>query len=122
MSTLFVTRQFTFSAAHHLTDYYGECERPHGHTYRLAVTVKGPVQKNGLVIDFVVLKKHVEQKILSKLDHTDLNDFFKNPSAELIAVWIWKQLKNIGKETGTKVKLVEIKLWEGDTSYVTYHG
>lgn len=117
-----ITRQFTFSAAHHLTDYYGECERPHGHTYRLAVTVEGKIQKNGLVIDFVLLKKIVEKNVISKFDHRDLNDLFKNPSAELIAVWIWKKLKNIGKETKTKVKLVEIKLWEGDNTFVSYDG
>lgn len=117
-----VTRTFSFSAAHHLTDYFGECERPHGHTYHLEVTVEGPIAKNGLTIDFVTLKKIVQEKVLSKLDHRDLNDLFKNPSAELIAVWIWKQLKNIGRETKSKIKLVEIKLWEGDNTAVSYDG
>jgi len=117
-----VTRVFSFSAAHHLTEYKGACERPHGHTYRLAVTVEGPVAKNGLVLDFVELKKVVGEKVLEKLDHQDLNSFFKNPSAENIAVWAWKELKNIGKDTGTKTKLVEIKLWEGDNTYVSYNG
>lgn len=117
-----ITRTFSFSAAHHLTDYYGECERPHGHTYRLAVTVDGPVAANGLVIDFVALKKIVERKVIAKVDHRDLNDFFKNPSAENIAIWIWKQLKNIGKDTKTKVKLKTIQLWEGDNTSVTYEG
>lgn len=113
-----ITRIFTFSAAHHLTQYKGVCERPHGHTYRLAVTVEGPIRKNGLVIDFVELKKIVEEKIISKLDHEDLNNIFKNPSAENIAMWIWKQLKNSFKKH--KVKLDEIKLWEGDNTYVSY--
>lgn len=117
-----VTRVFSFSAAHHLTDYFGECERPHGHTYRLAVTVEGPVSKNGLVVDFVALKKVVGKKILSKVDHRDLNDFFKNPSAEHIVMWVWKQLKNIGKDTETKVKLSALQLWEGDNTSVTYEG
>lgn len=117
-----VTRVFSFSAAHHLTQYHGACERPHGHTYRLAVTVEGPIGENGLVLDFVELKKIVEKKVLSKVDHQDLNDFFANPSAENIAVWAWKELKNIGKDTGTKAKLVKIKLWEGDSTYVSYNG
>lgn len=117
-----VTRIFSFSAAHHLTDYYGECERPHGHTYKLAVTVEGPVQKNGLVLDFVVLKKIVQEKILSKLDHRDLNDFFPNPSAENIAIWIWGELKNIGADAEAKVKLTKVKLWEGENTYVSYKG
>lgn len=117
-----VARTFTFSAAHHLTDYYGECERPHGHTYRLKITVDGKIQKNGLVLDFVVLKKYVMENVISKLDHQDLNDFFKNPSAELICVWVWRALKSIGLQTKTKVKLVEIELWEGDNTSVVYDG
>lgn len=112
---MLVTRVFSFSAAHHLTDYHGECERPHGHTYRLAVTVSGPVGKDGLVIDFVELKRIVTEKILSKLDHTDLNDRFKNPSAELIAVWIWDELKGY-------LALKTIQLWEGENTSVTYEG
>lgn len=117
-----VTRKFSFSAAHHLIDYKGDCSRPHGHTYRLAVSVEGKIAKNGLILDFAVLKKHVEEKIISKLDHRDLNDIFKNPTAELMIVWIWGKLKNIGKDTKTKVELVEIKLWEGDNTNVTYAG
>ena len=119
---MIVTRTFTFSAAHHLTDYNGECENPHGHTYRLAVSVEGPVKKDGLVIDFVALKKFVQKKVLAKVDHRDLNDFFKNPSAENIVMWIWKSLKNVGKDTKTSVKLAELTLWEGDTTSVTYDG
>lgn len=117
-----ITRKFSFSAAHHLTDYCGACERVHGHTYHLSVTVQGPVQKNGLVLDFVELKRVVQDKVLSQMDHMDLNNILKNPSAENISVWIWDKLKNIGKETGSKAKLVEIKLWEGDNTYVTYDG
>ncbi|MEK9132442.1 MAG: 6-carboxytetrahydropterin synthase QueD [Patescibacteria group bacterium] len=117
-----VTRKFSFSAAHHLTEYKGACERPHGHTYRFTVTVEGKIAENGLVFDFVELKKVVEEKVLSKLDHQDLNDFFRNPSAENVAVWMWNELKDIGKNTGIGVKLTEIKLWEGDNTYVTYNG
>ena len=117
-----LTRTFTFSAAHHLTDYYGECERPHGHTYRLAVAVEGPVGKDGLIVDFAALKKLVEKKVLEKVDHRDLNDFFENPSAENIAIWIWKSLKNAGKDLKRGVTLKEITLWEGDNTSVTYAG
>jgi 6-pyruvoyltetrahydropterin/6-carboxytetrahydropterin synthase len=124
-----VTRIFSFSAAHHLTEYHGACERPHGHTYRLGVTVSGPVQKNGLVLDFVELKRIVEASVLSKLDHNDLNNMFKNPSAENTAIWVWGELKDAlrqaqgdKKESGLKIKLVRIQLWEGDNTYVTYEG
>lgn len=102
-----VTRKFTFDAAHHLTKYYGKCERPHGHTYRFEMTVEGRVQKNGLVIDFVLLKKIVEDEVLSKLDHRDLNDLFKNPSAEHIAQWIWNRLKNFSKLAQKQIRSKE---------------
>lgn len=116
-----VTRTFTFSAAHHLTDYHGACERPHGHTYRLAVTVEGEIRKDGLVIDFVELKKLVVDEVLTHLDHTDLNNIFKNPSAEHIAVWIWNKLEpHLAKKN--PVKLSQVQLWEGDNTSVTYDG
>ncbi len=60
--------------------------------------------------------------MISKVDHRDLNDFFKNPSAENIAIWVWKQLKNIGKDTKTTAKLKSIQLWEGDNTSVIYEG
>jgi 6-pyruvoyltetrahydropterin/6-carboxytetrahydropterin synthase len=92
---MFVTKGFTFDAAHALTRYYGKCENLHGHTYRLEVTVEGPVHKNGMVVDFVLLKRIVKRVVLSKLDHQNLNDHFENPSAENIAVWIWEQLQDL---------------------------
>lgn len=135
-----VTRKFIFSAAHHLTDYYGKCENPHGHTYELHVTVEGPIQKNGMVVDFSLLKKVVEDEVLSHLDHQDLNDLFKNPTAEHIVKFIWKKLKPIGRlldqrvndpkfKKGKKnipnysrVQLEEVKLFEGPNSWVSYEG
>lgn len=126
-----VSKTFFFDAAHHLTDYYGKCENPHGHTYILTVTVSGPVQKNGLVCDFHLLKEVVKEEILEHLDHHDLNEIFKNPSAELIAMWIWKKLKPAGKLLQRKargkmnfsnVQLAEIRLCETPNSCVSYRG
>lgn len=94
---MLVTREFTFDSAHFLTNYYGKCERMHGHTYRLQVTLEGAVQENGLVIDFVVLKRVVKKHVLNKLDHCLLNDLIENPSAERVAIWIFNQLKDLQK-------------------------
>jgi len=55
------------------------------------------VQKNGLVLDFVVLKRIVKKQVLDKLDHYLLNDIIKNPSAERVVMWIWDQLKDLQK-------------------------
>lgn len=147
---MLVTKIFTFDAAHALTRYYGKCERMHGHTYRLEVTVEGEVDSNGLVIDFVLLKRLVKRHVLDHLDHHNLNDFFENPSTELVAEWIWNQLKDLPQHLKVElqdpnlgealkaylgqtndldrsisyggVRLYAIKLCESETSSVTYRG
>lgn len=149
---MFVTKEFTFDSAHFLTNYYGKCERVHGHTFRLQVTVEGKVQSNGLVVDFVVLKRIVKKHVLDKLDHHLLNDVVENPSAERVIVWIWDRLKdlhslmaeelddpNLGEDIrkyfsekdgkflknadfNKTLRLHELKLWETDTSFVAYNG
>lgn len=149
---MLVTRKFTFDSAHYLTNYYGKCEKLHGHTYTLEVTLEGEVQSNGLVIDFVVLKRIVKKHVLEKLDHHLLNDVIDNPSAERIVMWAWGQLKdlckllkeeyddpNLGEDIrkyfnsgdngalqkmdfGKTLRLHELKLWETPTSCVTFSG
>lgn len=141
-----VTKSFTFDAAHALTNYHGACERLHGHTYRLDVTVEGPLDaKTGMVVDFLLLKLAVQEQVLTHLDHRSLNDVLKNPSAELLVVWIWGQLQDLHRVLSDTVdhvqfdryvsdgtvqkpsipstlRLVEIRLWETATSCVTYNG
>lgn len=84
--------------------------------------MEGPMHKDGLVVDFVVLKKVVSEHVLDKLDHTDLNDIFENPSAEHIATWIFNILKKSEAQLGTEVKVLQVRLWEGDTTSVIYDG
>jgi len=75
-STIRVTREFTFEMAHVLGNYDGPCRNVHGHSYRLFVTLSGvPVRdennpKNGMVIDFTVLKQLVLEKIVNQFDHS----------------------------------------------------
>ncbi len=90
---MFVTKEFTFHASHFLTKYYGKCERLHGHSYRLAVTVEGVVGEHDMVIDFGVLKRVVKRRVIDRLDHHHLNDLFENPSAERVCEWIWRELE-----------------------------
>ena len=103
-------REFSFDAAHYLPDYHGKCERLHGHTYKAAIFVEGPPDEEGMVMDFVELKGLVEERILSKLDHSCLNDVIKRPSAEYIALWIWGEMGphiNAGKR-----RLKYVQVWE----------
>jgi 6-pyruvoyltetrahydropterin/6-carboxytetrahydropterin synthase len=90
----------------------------HGHSYRLEITLEGEV-RNGVVADFHALKALVESTILSKLDHTCLNDVIAYPSAENIAVWIWDILV---MKRPPEIRLDNVRVWETETSMVEYDG
>ena len=75
MATIRLTKEFNFEAAHSLEGYDGACREIHGHSYRLFVTIKGEPSadgydpKQGLVMDFGLLKQIVGEQIVSRLDH-----------------------------------------------------
>ncbi|HRG51617.1 MAG TPA: 6-carboxytetrahydropterin synthase [Bacteroidia bacterium] len=70
-----VTKEFRFEMAHALLGYDGPCKNIHGHSYQLAVTLKGkPINneldsKNGMVVDFADIKKLVTAQIIQPFDH-----------------------------------------------------
>lgn len=70
-----VTKEFKFEMAHALLDHDGPCKNIHGHSYQLAVTLKGkPVNdpsspKAGMVVDFADIKKIVNREIVLPFDH-----------------------------------------------------
>ena len=76
MSTIRITKEFRFEAAHALRGYDGPCKSIHGHSYELAVTVTGtPVgdkesPKTGMVMDFGDLKKIIKKNIIDSVDHS----------------------------------------------------
>ncbi|MCX7828789.1 MAG: 6-carboxytetrahydropterin synthase QueD [Thermanaerothrix sp.] len=89
---MILKRSFSFDAAHHLPRYKGRCEALHGHTYRFTVALEGSPDHEGVVMDFTELKSRVRDLVLSKLDHTCLNDLLEQPTAENIARWIFNAL------------------------------
>lgn len=96
MSTIRITKQFSFETGHALYGYDGKCRNVHGHSYKLSVTVIGePISdadhvKFGMVIDFGDLKKIVKSEIVDQFDHATV--FNKNtPHLELA-----KELKDRG--------------------------
>jgi len=111
--------QGSFSAAHRVRGYKGDCAGIHGHTYRIGVKVRvGKLDKLGMTIDFRKAKR-VLKRILAGLDHKNLNDlpFFKkhNATAEWIAVFIYKEIKK-------KIKDIKsVTIWEGYENSVTYY-
>jgi 6-pyruvoyltetrahydropterin/6-carboxytetrahydropterin synthase len=84
----------------------------HGHSYRLDVTVAGPLDDNGIVMDFDDLHAVVHGQVIDQWDHSDLNLILDNPTAELLANRAWELLA----ETG--IPLVGIRLWETPQSWV----
>ncbi len=72
-----------FSAGHFITYNGGECERLHGHNYRVAIEVEGPLDENHYVFDFIALKKQAAA-ILLELDHHMLVAT-KNPLLQVTA-------------------------------------
>ena len=76
MKKIRITKQFKFEMAHALYGYDGLCKNIHGHSYRLWVTIIGNVLeekenvKNGMVLDFSLLKKIVKPNIVDKYDHS----------------------------------------------------
>jgi 6-pyruvoyltetrahydropterin/6-carboxytetrahydropterin synthase len=114
-TTLLVSKDFFFDAAHNLPRYAGKCEHLHGHTFRLRVTLQAPLDTwSGMAFDFMDLKRVVDERIVKVLDHAYVNEIIPNPSAEFIAIWVWRKL--------APLPLHEIKVWETPTSFVTYRG
>lgn len=107
-----VTRSFTFEAAHQLPWHEGKCRHLHGHSYRLEVTVEGPVGDHGIVVDFADIKAVVDREVVAAYDHRYLNDLLDNPTAELLAAEIWKSVE------AADLAISRIRLWETADSFV----
>ena len=144
MSTIRITKQFTFEAGHALYGYDGKCKNLHGHSYKLFVTVAGsPIAdpknaKYGMVIDFGDLKKIVNEEIVDIFDHATVfnkntphlelaNELIKRehhvlltdyqPTTEMMAIDFADKIK---KRLPKNIKLHSIKLQETDTSFAEW--
>ena len=134
--TATVIRKAHFNAAHRLfrPDWsdeknlavFGKCSYPnyHGHNYQIEVSLTGTIDpETGFVIDLKVLKDIIEDTIIERFDHRNLNldtDEFKelNPTAENIVVVIYNLLHYA---LGDKYKL-HVKLYETERNIVEYGG
>ncbi|MDR2180630.1 MAG: 6-carboxytetrahydropterin synthase QueD [Synergistaceae bacterium] len=107
-------KEFTFDAAHNLVHYHGKCEALHGHTYRLGVTLEGTPDEEGMVLDFCELSRIVQERVLSRLDHSYINDVVEQPTAENIAGWIWDQIQE--EVLRPNCRLFQVEIWETPTN------
>lgn len=131
-----VSRKAHFNAAHRLhlpqwsdeknRAFFGLCNNPnyHGHNYELIVTVMGKINpETGYLVDMKVLKEAIKEEVEDRFDHKNLNldtEEFKelNPTAEHIAVVIWRLLR---KRIDPALKL-KITLYETERNFVEYTG
>lgn len=109
--------EFNFCCAHRLPHYDGACARVHGHHYRLLITITGPVDpRSGMILDFEVIKRIVDERAMSLVDHRDLNELLENPTAESLVVFLWDKLKV------ELPGLARLTLWETPEYSVVYRG
>lgn len=143
MAQIRITKEFTFEMAHALWGYDGPCRNIHGHSYYLYVTITGePLNdpespKNGMVIDYSVLKKIIKENITDKLDHAlllnsgmprkeleQMKSMFDNivlvpfqPTCENLLADFSVQIKKLLPKG---IKLYSLRLCETATSYAEW--
>src|SRR5271168_1278994 len=119
-----LTRRYRFPASHRLhtpsmsevenNKTFGKCNNPHGHghNYALEVTVSGPVDPvTGMVINLGELDPLVNETIVQRYDHADLNSLpeFKDvvPTTENLCKEIYERLSGI--ISGIKLEQIRIE-------------
>jgi 6-pyruvoyltetrahydropterin/6-carboxytetrahydropterin synthase len=135
---IYITRRERFNAAHRLflpeysdeknLEVFGKCSNPnwHGHNYDLFVTIKGEVNpQTGFLVNLKVLSKIINQFVIEKLDHKNINlevDFMKGKlaSTENLAIAIWEQLDEQIHQLNAQLN--KVKLFESENNFVEYMG
>ncbi|MBI3139524.1 MAG: 6-carboxytetrahydropterin synthase [Sphingobacteriales bacterium] len=134
---VYLTRIEHFNSAHKLYNphwtkekndaVFGRCanEHWHGHNFELHVTIKGdPDPDTGFIYDAKKLGNLVQEKVIGKLDHRNLNmdvDFMQGKmcSIENLVIGIWNELEPF---LPLPARLHCLKLVETEKIYVEYYG
>ncbi len=140
---MIITKYVEFDMGHRVPYHKSKCKNPHGHRYRVEVALSGDIidlegkSENGMIMDFKDVKKILMEEVHDKLDHgfmywekdkvmetffyayPDFNSIQTSftPTAENIAAWLYKILKNkYQHKYENNLKLEYLKLWETPTS------
>src|ERR1700684_3859224 len=120
-----VTVESGFSSGHYLRNYRGKCENPHGHNYKVRLTLRGgELDPAGLLLDFKLLKQ-VMRPVIDRIDHQMLNDLepftVLNPSAENLAKYFYDQAsEKLDSVTSGRVRVKNVTVFETDTTTAPY--
>ena len=108
MANPILTKKYHFCASHkygneHWSEeknyeVFGKDYNNHGHNYILEVSMTGPVNPDtGWLVDLGHVNKIVKSNVVNILDHSQIEQDIpwfkgKQPSSEVIVVWIWEQI------------------------------
>ncbi len=122
-----VTVEAGFSSGHYLRNYQGKCENPHGHNYKVFVTLIGKeLDETGLLLDFKLLK-NILKPTVDYLDHHMINDLEPfvaelNPSAENLAKFFFDRTSTqLAEMTAGRVRVKDCTVYETDTSFARFY-
>jgi 6-pyruvoyltetrahydropterin/6-carboxytetrahydropterin synthase len=140
VARVYATKSMRVEAMHWLENYPGKCSRPHGHSFKIEVTAfreikdvpfdsedwadaKNRNAEDLMVADFSELRACMEETA-GKFDHGSINRTIGNPTAEMMAVYLyWELCRCVAgrrKDAGTRVE--SVRVWETETSYAEYRG
>jgi len=116
-----LTVRTSFSAAHRLREYDGNCERLHGHNWQVEVTVASEVlDDQGIALDFRAIKSAVND-LLAGLDHRYLNEVSPfdrlNPSSENLARYLFEEME---KKVPPPARMARVTVWESEDARAEY--
>lgn len=120
-----VTVEDSFAAGHFLRNYKGKCENPHGHNYKVRVTLAGKeLDKAGLLLDFKDLRE-VMRQFTDRFDHQMINEVEPftqlNPSAENLSKYLYDQTnERLKVVTNGRVWVKNVTVFETESTTATY--
>jgi len=140
-----ITKTIEWHMGHRIPNHDGQCRYPHGHSYRLELTLSGPLVKEqgapdeGMIVDFSLVSQALKTHVKDLLDHRfvaydqdpllkkafagdlgeELKIFFVPfiPTSENLVKWCYLQLKDVFPP---KINVVKLRLYETSKSWSDY--
>jgi 6-pyruvoyltetrahydropterin/6-carboxytetrahydropterin synthase len=132
-----IKKEFHWEMGHRLPFHEGLCKNIHGHSYRAEIELTGPLNENGMVIDFYVLSQLVKP-VIEELDHsfmvndqdTLLTNFLEEHSFKATVVEFYTTAENIAgylcdriiktlESIQHTIDLIAVTVWETEKASAT---